>query len=545
MGGRERGLPARLAGAALALGLVVATVPAAAVATVTDPNTLVASLNGENIPSDGDPGGSGTFSIALDPSLGQGCFVLDIALTDLAGDPPTAIDVHDYTTGDPESVTLALASDVDGAGHAEGCLAVPANLVETMFETPNRYYVDVHTAGYSGGAVRGWIEYSYPTGELSVHTRVCPASIQSVGQLTESAKESCLVVVLPADDIAGYLPGGYTANGYGGTATFDYHVTDGKHLDATIAGAIRGGGGACSDVTRTCDMSWLPYVWTAGMGEIHVTPTLFPSGTRFGTADAMDGLEPGDPIPLSIGAGNVVTVDATGKVAVAVFVYLFRTTDTTAPTVSAPKVSLRAGATFGPRAPVQLAWSGSDAESGIDHYAVERRLDGGSWTTIAASVLGTSYDTSMAPGHSYLYRIRAYDCAGNARPSAATARHSPRVAQDSAASVRYRGTWQRKLTTSASGGSLRYATARGATARLTFAGRSIAWVAPRGLSRGSARVYLDGAYFTTVSLHGAAANREVVFSKRFSGLATHTIEVRVVGTAGHPRVDVDAFLYLN
>ena len=320
----------RLAGIAVAAGLLVGLLPGSAVA-VSDPHTLVATLDGSNMPyPGGDPGGSGTFSLALDRALARACFVLDVSLSDPAGDPATAIDIHDSFSGDPGDVVLALASSVDGSGHASGCVAASVALINSMLATPNRFDVVVHTAGYPGGAVRGWIEYSYPTGELSVVTRVCPAAIQSVAQLTDETKASCLVVVLPADDVAKTVPAGYTVTGYGGTAVFDYRVSDGKNLDATIAAARRGGDGTCSDVTKSCNWNNdLPYHWDAGMGEISVTPTQLPAGMRFGTAEAADGQVPGGPMAVSIGAGNQVTVDATGKVAVSVFVYLFRTSGAT------------------------------------------------------------------------------------------------------------------------------------------------------------------------------------------------------------------------
>ena len=545
MAARRRSSLPRLGGIVLAAGLLAAGLPRPAMAAV-GIDTLVASLTGDNLPDDGDPGGSGTFSLALDRSIEQACFVLDVTLTDLAGDPPTAIGVHDSYTGEPGDELLALATGVDGAGHATGCVAAPASLIDSMFADPNRYTIDVQTAGYPGDAVRGWIEYSYEMTNLSVSTRICPASIQSVDQLTESAKADCLVVVLPADDVAGSIPDGYAVNGYGGTATFDYHATDGKHLDATIADASRGGGGTCSDITRSCDLSWLPYDWNrAGMGEIHVVPTLLPGGTRFGSAEAIDATEPGGPISLSIGAGNELTVDATGRTAIAVLVYLFLSPDTTGPTVSRPKVSLRTGATFGSRAPIRVAWTGSDAGSGIDRYAVQRSIDGGPWKTIASSVFDTSYDTSMAGGHSYSYRIRAYDNAGHRRTSDASPSQRFHAVQDTSASVHFAGTWHRASPSGASGGSLHYSTDTGATSSLQFTGRSIAWVAPRSPSRGSAKVYIDGTYVTTVSLNGSPAVRAVVFAKRFAAVATHRIKVRVLGTPGNPRIDVDAFLYLR
>jgi len=95
------------------------------------------------------------------------------------------------------------------------------------------------------------------------------------------------------------------------------------------------------------------------------------------------------------------------------------------------------------------------------------------------------------------------------------------------------------------GGTLRRVTARAASASLTFTGRSVAWVAPTGLTRGSAKVYIDGSYVATISLYRPAAARQVVFAKRFASARSHTIRIRVSGTWGHPRVDLDAFAYLN
>jgi hypothetical protein len=279
-------------------------------------------------------------------------------------------------------------------------VAASASLINAMFAAPANYYVAVHTAAYPDGAIRGFLWYSYPTGTLSVATLVCPPGIQSATDLTPDAKESCLSVVLPADDVSGSFPPGYTISGYGGTAAFDYHVTDGKHLDATIANATRGGGGTCNSTSMTCSYGALPYEWTAGMGELHVIPTLLPAGTRFGAAEAKDALEPGGPVPLTVGAGNELTVDASAVEGVYVLLYLFQAPDTTAPSVSTPIVKLRSGATFGTTGPIRLVWTGSDAGSGIDHYVVQRSVDGGSWTTLS-SVGGAAYNTSIARGHAY------------------------------------------------------------------------------------------------------------------------------------------------
>ena len=149
------------------------------------------------------------------------------------------------------------------------------------------------------------------------------------------------------------------------------------------------------------------------MDEIHVMPVTLPAGTRFGAAEAAEITELGGSLPLSVGVGNDLTVTAAGARGVAVTVYAFRSADTTAPTVSSPTVSIRTGVTLGSRIAVRLAWTASDSGSGIGHFTVQRSVDGASWSTLASSLTGTSYSTSMASGHRYRYRVRAYDRAGN------------------------------------------------------------------------------------------------------------------------------------
>jgi hypothetical protein len=78
---------------------------------------------------------------------------------------------------------------------------------------------------------------------------------------------------------------------------------------------------------------------------------------------------------------------------------------------------------------------------------------------------------------------------------------------------------------------------------LTFTGRSFAWVGVTGASRGTARVYLDGKLLATVNLHRTTTSaRSVVFSRTWTASGRRTIVIRVAGTPGHPRVDLDSFL---
>ncbi|MEM4539797.1 MAG: Ig-like domain-containing protein, partial [Candidatus Korarchaeota archaeon] len=62
-----------------------------------------------------------------------------------------------------------------------------------------------------------------------------------------------------------------------------------------------------------------------------------------------------------------------------------------------------------------VAWSGSDALSGIDHYEV--RIDGGSWINVGTSTSHTF--TNLAEG-THTIEVKAVDVAGNIATSTVT-----------------------------------------------------------------------------------------------------------------------------
>ena len=110
----------------------------------------------------------------------------------------------------------------------------------------------------------------------------------------------------------------------------------------------------------------------------------------------------------------------------------------------------------------------------------------------------------------------------------------------------YAGTWSSANSTSASAGRLRYATRAGASVSFRFTGRAVAVVAPKGPTRGSVKVYVDGVYAGAVSLYRTASvSRVVVFGRSWTASGTHTVKLVVVGTAGRPRVDIDGFAILR
>ena len=100
---------------------------------------------------------------------------------------------------------------------------------------------------------------------------------------------------------------------------------------------------------------------------------------------------------------------------------------------------------------------------------------------------GLSIDRSLTFSTAYRYRVRAHDRAGNTGAYVDGPQVRPKLTQQNGTGVTYGGTWTGRASSSASGGSTRYATKAGAWVQFSFTGRAVAVVAPKGASRGSAR----------------------------------------------------------
>ncbi len=216
------------------------------------------------------------------------------------------------------------------------------------------------------------------------------------------------------------------------------------------------------------------------------------------------------------------------------------------PRVSPPTASFLTGGTLGTStAPIRLRWSLVDDGLGVRRYTLQERRSSGPYRAVRlAGPTSRSVTRSVAVGSKWTHRSRLTDRAGNA--GAWAVGPSFRVARYQESSVTYGGSWRSSSSSSYSGGRVRYASTAGASATFAFIGSAIGYVAPRSASRGSVRVYVDGVYAGTVSLRSASKHsRSIVFSRSFGSVGNHVIRLEVVGTAGHPRVDLDAFVVIR
>ena len=225
------------------------------------------------------------------------------------------------------------------------------------------------------------------------------------------------------------------------------------------------------------------------------------------------------------------------------------TIDDSAPTTTGPVASLRSGSSLsGSKARIRLTWSGSDAEgSGIDHYTLARSTDGGTrWSTIESSTSATFKNLKVRTTGSVRYRVRAVDVVGNVGPWTEGPVLSPRLIQETSSSIRYRGIWKRDASAAFSSRSVNFTKVTRAKAKYTFSGRSIGFVTTTTPNRGAVRVYIDGTYQATVDLQAIAReNRVVVWQRTWSSSASRTIKLVAIGSAGHRRIDLDAFVILR
>jgi spore germination protein YaaH len=221
--------------------------------------------------------------------------------------------------------------------------------------------------------------------------------------------------------------------------------------------------------------------------------------------------------------------------------------DRTAPRSSAPKASLRSGVALGSTGGgttilAQLSWSARDrGGAGVASYDVARSVDGRPFGMIATGVAASSLAVSLPPGHQYRFRVRARDRAGNVGAWMAGPSLRPVLLQQTHATISYRGAWRLGTNDRYSGSTDTFSTSAGATAKMAFTGRSIAWVTTLGPDRGAVRVFLDGRHVATVDTRAPGVRfRHVAWSRTWATSGTHTLKLVVVGTAGRPRADIDA-----
>lgn len=130
-----------------ALGLL--TTSATAIAQ-TGGRSLTTELTGaEEVPGPGDPDGTGTAQITVNPGKRQVCYTLRVSNIP----PATGAHIHEGQQGEAGPVVVTLIPPRNTV--SSGCTSVSRELAVDIIRNPSNYYVNVHNMVHPAGAVRG------------------------------------------------------------------------------------------------------------------------------------------------------------------------------------------------------------------------------------------------------------------------------------------------------------------------------------------------------------------------------------------------------
>ena len=112
--------------------------------------TYKAELRGANEPGGGDPDGSGSAEISIADNFDQVCWDLN-NITGIG--PVTGAHIHRGAAGVNGPVVFALKQANEGGW--KGCASGVEWTQDRIENNPGAFYVNVHTAQYPNGAIRG------------------------------------------------------------------------------------------------------------------------------------------------------------------------------------------------------------------------------------------------------------------------------------------------------------------------------------------------------------------------------------------------------
>jgi hypothetical protein len=111
---------------------------------------LTTALTGAaEVPGPGDPDGTGTFRVTLNPGKGEVCYELTVDKIGTA----TAAHIHVGAIDKAGPPVLNLTPPADGS--SKDCGTLEKDKVLDIIKNPANYYVNVHNAEFPDGAVRG------------------------------------------------------------------------------------------------------------------------------------------------------------------------------------------------------------------------------------------------------------------------------------------------------------------------------------------------------------------------------------------------------
>jgi CHRD domain. len=103
----------------------------------------------EEVPTKGPAGASGTAKVDINTDTNQVCY--ELTPSGLS-EPPSAGHIHTGAKGASGPVYIDFAVPTNGL---KNCVTSEAAKVSAVTANPSGYYVNIHTASYAAGAIRG------------------------------------------------------------------------------------------------------------------------------------------------------------------------------------------------------------------------------------------------------------------------------------------------------------------------------------------------------------------------------------------------------
>jgi hypothetical protein len=215
--------------------------------------------------------------------------------------------------------------------------------------------------------------------------------------------------------------------------------------------------------------------------------------------------------------------------------------------------------------PVNLAWTAS-SEPDV-RYELQESKDGGPFvgidadpSTAATDPFATTSVTralalrTFADQPTYQYRVRAVK-ADKASAWVTAGRFTVTAVDDrDAANLKWGGTWSTETSAGAYGGTVRFATTRGAGVKLNRMVFSVignaAWIGTFGPNMGRAQIKVDSGNWQTVDLYSPTVKKAaLVWTTNNLSATQHEIQIELLGTktaaSTGTRVDVDGLVLLR
>jgi alpha-tubulin suppressor-like RCC1 family protein len=185
-------------------------------------------------------------------------------------------------------------------------------------------------------------------------------------------------------------------------------------------------------------------------------------------------------------------------------------------------------------------WSGVDPYARITSYQAQIQTYSGKWTDVSLAHSGsTKFTLTLEPFKRYTVQIRALDKLGH-WGAWSPSTFVPKTAQESSAS--YSAGWGTRLNPGFWDGAVQRTQKPGSLVLFNYQGRNLEWIGPVGPGYGSADVYVDGTYVTTVNCQAdTPGQRHVLLRVAAQMSRAHSVEIINRGS----RIDVDGFVWFR